>query len=213
MKKMVLVLTLAVFALSGSAFAQGNIGVYLTPEGYLNPGADDGTGSCGTAEENVPFTAFIVLSELVHPEVWGWEAKFIPDNMLFLDDAFYGEGFNAATREYEMIVALNDPLMAVDGAVVVGELQYMIDYFSDPALPSHVFIEGTYFSSIDPPQGPPGVLIAPGGPVVYLHNALGDPDCAPPRPCPTIPQLIINGDCDVVGVEDSTWGSVKSLYR
>ena len=51
------------------------------------------------------------------------------------------------------------------------------------------------------------------GPVVYLHNALGDPDCSPPRPCPVIPQLIINGDCDVVGVADSTWGSVKSLYR
>jgi hypothetical protein len=211
MKKMALVLTLAVFALSGSAFAQDpnfndNIGLYLTPAGYLDPGAEDGTGSCGTAEEMAPFTAFIVLSRLLNTEVWGWEAAFIPDNLTYLDDTFYGEGFNAATRPNEMIVAFNSPLMPVDGAIAIGEINFMVPY-GGGSVPSKVFIEGVYFSTIDPPAGPAGYLIAPGGPVAQLRPALSDEFGT------SLPQLIINGDCDVVGVEDSTWGSVKSLYR
>jgi len=214
MKKMVLVLTLAAFALSGSAFAQdsnyqNNIGLYLTPGGYLDPGADDGTGSCGSVEANIPFIAFVVLSDLTNAEVWGWEALFRPENMYFTNTNFYGTGFNAATRENEVIVGLAEPLLAQDGAAVVAELTFLINFPThDPAQPSLVFIQGVYFSTIDPNSGPPAVLVAPGGPAVALHPALGSEPYEGP-----IPQLIINGDCDVVGVEDSSWGSLKSLYR
>lgn len=214
MKKMVLVLTLAAFALSGSAFAQdpnyqNNIGLYLTPGGYLDPGADDGTGSCGMAEVDLPFTAYVVFSELTNGEVWGWEAKFTPDNMYFLSTNHYGNGFNAATREFEVIVGLAEPLMADGGAVVVAELSLMVNgFFHDPSQPSLMFIEGVYYSTIDPVSGPPAVLVAPGGPALQLNNALGDPLNGN-----DVPQLIINGDCDVVSVEDSSWGSLKSLYR
>ena len=214
MKKMVLVLTLAAFALSGSAFAQdpnyfNNIGLYLTPGGYVDPGAEDGTGSCGVIPEDVSFTAFVVLSRLTNPEVWGWEASFTPDNMLSLGGAFYGEGLNIGEGG-EFIVALNEPLLAVDGAVAVAELSYVVNsYFNDITQPSYAFINGVYFSTIDPVGGPPAVLVAPSpdAVVIELHNAIGDPFNG------DLPQLIMNGDCDVVGVEDSSWGSVKSLFR
>jgi len=214
MKKMVLVFTLAAFALSGSAFAQdpnyqNNIGLYLTPGGYLDPGADDGTGSCGSVEANIPFIAFVVLSDLTNAEVWGWEALFRPENMYFTATNFYGTGFNAATRENEVIVGLAEPLLASDGAVVVAELTFLINGFShDPDQPSKAFIEGVYYSTIDPNSGPPAVLVAPGGPAVALNPALGSEPYEGP-----LPQLILNGDCDVVGVEGSSWGSLKSLYR
>mgnify|MGYP003572157740 FL=1 len=213
MKKMVLVFTLAAFALSGSAFAQdpnqNNIGLYLTPGGWVDPGAGDGSGSCATAEVNVPIIAYVVLSELTEDTVWGWEALFLPENMYFTGTEFYGNGFNAATRENEVIVGLSEPLFAVDGAVAVAELTFLIsDFFHDPLQPSLVFIEGVYYSTIDPVQGPPAVLVAPGGPALQLYDALGVPGSGEERP-----QLILNGDCDVVSVEDSTWGSLKSLYR
>jgi hypothetical protein len=60
-------------------------------------------------------------------------------------------------------------------------------------------IEATYYPSL---PGVPSYLIAEGGDIIELHPALdGDH------------QLIINGDCDVVAVESSSWGSLKSLYR
>lgn len=80
MKKIVLVLTLAACALSGSAFAQdpgdmdrNNIGIYLN---------EAGTGNCGGIDADIPFTVFVVLTRLTNPEVWGWEAKFSFENIL-----------------------------------------------------------------------------------------------------------------------------------
>jgi len=211
MKKMVLALTLVAFALSGSAFAQApsyvnNIGLYLTPGGYADPGADDGSGSCGTFAENEVFSVYVVLSKLTNPEVYGWEVKISPLNMLFMGDDVYGDHVNAGTREYEYIVGLAGPTFAVDGAVVVAKLQYSVNsFYNDISQPSYAFIEGIYFSLL--PTGFPAYLEMPGSEGVELHPALGDPlnDF--------LPQLIINGDCLVVGTEASTWGGVKSLYR
>ena len=215
MKKMVLVLTLVAFALSGSAFAQdpnyqNNIGLYLTPDGYLEPDAEEGTGSCGTVGEDVPFTVFVVLSKLTNSEVWGWEAKFDFENLLNIGETVYGDHVNAGTRENEFIVGLAVPLFATDGAVVVAELQYLVNnFFNDITQPSYVFIEGVYFSLIDPIQGPPAYLEASGSTGVELHPAIGDPLNAGAR----LPQLIMNGDCFVVSVEETSFGSVKSLFR
>ena len=211
MKKMVLALTLVAFALSGSAFAQdpsyvNNIGLYLTPGGYADPGAGDGSGSCGSFAENEIFTVFVVLSKLTNPEVYGWEVKIIPENMLFMGDVLYGDNINAGTREFEYIVGLANPLFAVDGAVAVAELQFSVNsFYNDISQPSYAFMEGVYFSLLS--SGLPAILEVPGSEGVALHHALGDPfnDFHP--------QLIINGDCLVVGTEDTTWGGVKSLYR
>ncbi len=204
MKKMVLVLTLVAFALTGTAFAgdpgySNNIGLELA----------DGT-SCGTVGEDAPFTAFIVLSKLTNNEVWGWEGRFSFENLLNLGFAFYGDGVDAGTRPDEHLVGLGTPLLVVDGAVVVGELEYMVNsFYNDIGQPSYVFIEGVYFSLIDPINGPPAYLEASGSAGVALHNALGDPL----DQSGVIPQLTMNGDCWVVSVEESSFGSVKSLFR
>ena len=214
MKKMVLVLTLAAFALSGSAFAQdpsyvNNIGMFLTPAGHLDPTNIDGTGSCGSVLEDTPFTAFVVLSKLTNPEVWGWEAKIYPDNMLELGVTVYGDHVDAGSRANEHIVGLATPLVADgEGAVVVAEIQYLVNsFYNDISFPSYAFVEGVYFSLLDPIKGPPAYLEAPGSAGVALHGTLGDPQQD------GLPQLIMNGDCLGVGVEDASFGSVKSLYR
>jgi len=210
MKKMVLVLTLVAFALSGSAFAQApdyqnNIGLEIDPSLQLGNGP-----SCGAIGEDAPFTAFVVLSKLTNPEVWGWEAKFPFSNLLRIGETVYGDHVDAGTRPDEFIVGLAVPLMAVDGAVVVAEIQFMVNgFYNDISQPSHVFVEGVYFSLIDPIQGPPAYLEASGSAGVELHNALGDPL----DQSGVIPQLTMNGDCWVVSVEESSFGSVKSLFR
>jgi hypothetical protein len=215
MKKMVLVLTLAVFALTGSAFAQdpayqNNIGLYLTPDGHLDPTAEDGTGSCGAIGADVPFTAYLVLSKLTNAEVWGWEARVTPENMLEIGTTIYGDFVDAGTRPNEHIVGLAAPLFASGGAVAVAEFQYLVSgFYNDLGMPSYVFIEGVYFSLIDPIQGPPAYLEASGSEGVALNPAFGDPF----NPQDLVPQLVMNGDCTVVSVEESSFGSVKSLFR
>lgn len=213
MKLMGLILVLAAFVLSVSALAQDpaeydKIGLFLTPGGYENPIAHDGTGSCGDALEDSPFTAFVVLFRLFNPEVWGWEAKIFPDNMLELGVTIYGDYVDAGSRPNEHIVGLAAPLVAVHGAVVIAEIQYLISsIYNDINFPSYAVVEGVYFSLIDPVQGFPAYLDAPGSSGVVLHGTLGHPLQD------GLPQLIMNGDCLGVGVEDASFGSVKSLYR
>ncbi|MEN8005829.1 MAG: hypothetical protein ABFS42_02395 [Candidatus Krumholzibacteriota bacterium] len=201
MKKMVLVLTLVAFALSGSAFAQD-------PTYFDNIGLEP---NCGTIGEDTPFTTYVVLSKLTNDEVWGWEAKITYSNMMKLGETVYGDHVNAATRVDEFIVGYPAPMLATASEVVVAELQFMVSsFYNDVSQPSLAFIEGVYFSLIDPIQGPPAYLEASGSTGVELHPALGDPlghDT-------WIPQLTYNGDCTgPVGVEESSFGSVKSLFR
>ena len=201
MRKIALAVLLLAFAVSGSALAQdpgnpfnNNIGIYLNPAG---------TGSCGTIGENVQFTVFVILTELTNPEVYGWEAKFTFDNILKLGEFVYGENINAGTRPGEYIVGLSNPLIAVNGNVIVAELTLMIsDFFNDVAQPSMVTIDGVYFSLL--PSGQPAYLEAPGSNGVALYQAVGGAGDS---------QLSMNSDCGPVGVEESTWGNVKSLYR
>ena len=201
MKKMVLVLTLAVFALTGAAFAQdpgnpynNNIGI------YLNPAA---TGSCGAIGEDVQFNVFVILTELTNPEIYGWEAKFTFDNILKLGDTIYGDFINAGTRPGEYIVGLSSPLTAVNGNAIIAELTLMVSgFFNDVSQPSNVTIDGIYFSLL--PNGQPAYLESPGSDGVALYQAVGGAGEA---------QLSMNGDCTPVGVEEDSWGSVKSLFR
>jgi len=211
MKKMVLVLTLAAFALSGSAFAQDpnwndNIGTYLSPTGYIDPAGPG--GSCGFMAPDELFTVYVVLSRLTNPEVHGWEAKITTSNMTVLATTYHGQVLDVAERDFEYIVGMSSPLFAVDNAVVVLELLCQVNStLNDPLQPSTIFIDGIFRSSINPNNGPPAYEATGTDTIVELHPALGDPwDFE-------IPQLVINGDCDPVGVEESTWGNVKSLYR
>ena len=201
MKKIVLVLTLAACALSGSAFAQdpgdmdrNNIGVYLN---------EAGIGNCGGIDADIPFTVFVVLTRLSNAEVWGWEAKFVYENILSLGVNPYGEHIDAGTRDGEHIVGLSMPLMAMNQKVVVAEMDLMVSgALNDVTQPSNVFIEGIYFPLL--PNGQPAYLEASGSDGVALWQAINGPET---------PQLSMNCDCAPVAVEASSWGNVKSLYR
>jgi len=201
MKKIVLVLTLTAFALSGSAFAQdpgdmdlNNIGIYLN---------EAGIGNCGAIDADIPFTVFVVLSRLTNFEVWGWEAKFVYENILSLGVSPYGEYIDAGTRDGEHIVGLSMPLMAMNQKVVVAEMDLMVSgALNDVTQPSNVFIEGIYFSLLA--NGQPAYLEASGSDGVALWQAISGPET---------PQLSMNGDCVPVAVEASSWGNLKSLYR
>jgi len=198
MKKMVLVFTLAAFALSGSAFAQdpenpfvNNIGVYLN---------DAATGNCGAIDENVPFTVYVILTKLTNPEVWAWEARFTFENITQTGSLVFGDHVNAGTREGEYIIGLADPLFAVNSNVIVAEFGLMVvNFFNDATQPSYVYVDGIYFSTL--PNGQPAYLEVPGSNGVGLYQAIDGP------------QLTMNGDCQPVAVESSSWGNLKSLYR
>ena len=201
MKKIVLVLTLAACVLSGSAFAndpgdmdRNNIGIYLN---------EAGIGNCGAIDANIPFTVFVVLTRLSNPEVWGWESKFVFENILSLGVTPNGEHIDAGTRDGEHIVGLSMPLMAMNQTVVVAEMDLMVSgALNDVTQPSNVYIEGIYFSLLD--NGQPAYLDFSGSPGVALWQAISGPET---------PQLSMNGDCVPVAVEASSWGNLKSLYR
>ena len=201
MKKIVLVLTLAACVLSGSAFAndpgdmdRNNIGIYLN---------EAGIGNCGAIDANIPFTVFVVLTRLSNPEVWGWESKFVFENILSLGVTPYGEHIDAGSRDGEHIVGLSMPLMAMNQTVVVAEMDLMVSgALNDVTQPSNVYIEGIYFSLLD--SGQPAYLDVSGSNGVALWQAISGPET---------PQLSMNGDCVPVAVEASSWGNLKSLYR
>ena len=201
MRKLVIVCALTLFVVGGTANAQdpgnpfaNNIGVYLNPAG---------TGNCGTIGADIPFTVFVIFTNMTYDQVWGWEAKFVYENMLSLGVDFYGNGINAGTREGEYIIGLSEPLFAANGMLVVAEIDLVINGFiNDVTQPSHLYVEGIFFSLLD--NGQPAYLEMSGSDGVALYQAFGGMGDA---------QLSLNADCAPVGVEDASWGNVKSLYR
>jgi hypothetical protein len=200
MKRIVLAIMM-VALVTGSSFAQdpdnpfnNNIGIYLN---------EAATGSCGAIGEDIPFTAYVILTRLTNPEVWGWEAKFVYENILSLGLTVYGDHINAGTRPGEAIVGYSDPQIPVNGNLVVAAMDLLVSgFFNDVSQPSNVYIEGIYFNLL--PNGQPAYLAQSGGGGVALWQAIGGEDEA---------QLSMNCGCAPVATEESTWGTVKSLYR
>ena len=198
MRKLVIVCFLATFVLGGSALAQDPENPFVNNIGiYLNVAA---TGNCGAIDENVPFTAYVILTKLTYPEVWAWEARFTFENILQIGETVFGDHVNAGTREGEYIIGLASPLFAVNRNVIVAEFDLMVNnFFNDVNEPSYVYVDGIFFSLL--PNGQPAYLEAPGSNGVGLYQAIDGP------------QLTMNGDCQPVAVESSSWGNLKSLYR
>ncbi len=195
MKKMVLVIALAAIALTSvSAFAQvdpnyrDNIGIYLD---------ENGDNNCAFLPINVPTNAYLVLSKLTATEVLGWEAKISFTNMFVLSFADRGQAVDIGSRPDEHVVGYAAPLPAVGDAVVVADIQIMVNN-TDPA---YAFADEIYFSLLE--NGLPAYI--DGASAGYsLHPAFGNVND---------PMFIINGDCAPVAVEDASFGSVKSLFR
>ena len=193
MKKMVFVVALLAFALTGSAFAQDpayrdNIGIYLD---------EAGTIGCGTAPLSTPTPAYLILTKLTNNEVLGWEAKITFDNMFVLSFTLRGQAVDAGSRENEYVVGFASPLPAVNGNVVVADLSI----FLNNANPAYAFADEIYFSLLE------------NGLPAYLDGASGGHSLYPALGGTSDPMFIVNGDCAPVSVEDSSFGSVKSLFR
>lgn len=201
MKKLVLVLTLAAFALTGTAIAQvdpawqNNIGIYT----------DEGGGEvCANLSPDTPLNLYLVLTKCTATEILGWEVKMSSENLTELDFAVRGDHVDAGTRAGEHIVGLPAPVPVANGTIVLADIQVMVNSFlNNPTLPSSMYLDNVYFHLLDDPVpayldgAAEGVAANPatidgheGGPVFFLNNG-----------------------CEPVAVEESTWGSVKGLFR
>ncbi len=200
MKKLVLVIALAAIALSGSAFAQDpayfdNIGVYMD---------EAATNSCVTLPAGA-YNTYLVLTKLTQNEVLGWECKLSVENMFLTSFTLRGQGLDVGTREDEHIVGLSDPLPAVNGQLVIADLQFLI---SNSGAPSYAFIDEIYFSLLE--NGLPAYLNgASDGFPLHQANAYNPGWTGSVG----VPVFIANGDCNTVANEELSFGSVKSLFR
>ena len=201
MKKLVLVLTLAAFALTGAAFAQpdpawqDNMGIYTDEAGTVN---------CATLGENGALSVYLVMTKLTSSEVLGWEVKITYENMMQIAFTPRGDYVDAGTRAGEHIVGLANPLPVVGGACVVADIQvFLQQWVHDPAQPSYIVLDPVYFSLLG--NGLPAYLDGAGeGQSAYPSTIDGHEGGA---------VFFLNNGCDPVAVEESTWGSVKGLFR
>lgn len=200
MKKLVLVFTLAAFALVGTAFAQdpawqNNIGVY----------ADEGaTEVCANVGPDTPINLYVVLTKLTTPAILGYEAKFLFNNLTELNYTDRYQNVDAATRPGEHIVGYPGPVPATGGAIVLADLQVMVgSYFNDPAAPSSINIENVYFHLL--PTAAPAYLDAVGAGVQANPSTIDGHEGGA--------VFFLNNGCAPVATDQDTWGGVKSLYR
>jgi hypothetical protein len=206
MKKLVLVFTLAAFALTTAAFAQvdpawqDNIGIYAD---------ETGTEICTELGIGTPKFLYLVLTQSTANEVWGWEAKISYNNLTLLDFQPRGQYIDAGTREGEHLVGLSTPLPVVGGTCVLADLQvFMVEFFNDPSFPSHFFVDSVYFHVL--PDAAPAYLSTSaddnGGNAIAMNPATIDGHEGGAV-------FFLNNGCTPVAVEESTWGSVKGLFR
>ena len=195
MKKMVLALTLAALALSGTASAQyylDNIGMYF----------DEGATITCDARPFGFYNAFVVLTNLTSPSIGGWEAKItmVGGGQITAVTPRPADGhINAATRQYEYIIGLGEPMFAVGGRCVIADVTLVV---ADPSVPTYGFIGPVYYDSLE--NGLPAYLDGQdSGLIKPLLPRIGEV---------TDPQFIINGDC-AVDNEDASFGAVKALFR
>jgi hypothetical protein len=195
MKKMVLALTLAALALSGTASAQywqDNIGMYF----------DEGaTISCDSRPFGF-YNAFVVLTNLTSPSIGGWEAKITMvggGQITSVTPRPALAHINAATRMNEYIIGLGEPMFAVGGRCVIADVTLVV---ANATVPTYGFIGPVYYDSLE--NGLPAYLDGQdSGLIKPLLPRIGEV---------TDPQFIINGDC-AVDNEDASFGAVKALFR
>jgi len=193
MKKMVLVITLAVIALSSNAFAQSysnNIGIYLDQAG---------TNNCAQLAPFAATPAYVVLTQLTAPSVLGWEAKItFSANLSGYGFVNSGMAVDAGSRPGEHVVAFGAPLPAVGGAVMVASLTVL----PMDAAAGYAYAGPIYFSMLN--NGLPAYLDEFAGGIT-LHPATGQV---------TDPIFSVNDPvCLTVPVNQTTFGNVKSLFR
>ena len=184
---------------------ENQIGVYFDTEG---------TSVCATVQPNVPFYAYVILTNLSSPEVWGVEFNLCVVEETVGDSYFFRLGENwpppfAYDLEHSELDRCSDgirigcyaPAIPAAGSLVVATLTYMIQGEASAEL----YLGPSPEQSID--DGLPAYAgIVEGGEVgiIALGVSSGDPG---------LPVASINGDCGVVSAEEKAFGAIKCLFR
>lgn len=190
---------LLVVLLAGQALAGGNtpdpdqIGLYYDQLAEFD---------CNESVDGM-ITTYVVLTELTSPSILGWEAMItsVGEGAVMTGVTYHGLSINAATRTDEYMVGLGEPLVAVDGMIVVMDMNY---YIFDSTLPLEVFMGPVYYHTAD--EALPCYL---DGEDVELAKPL-----VPSSGDLEAPVLTANENCTgPVADERRSWGDVKSLFR
>lgn len=196
MKKLLVVLSILIIAVSGSAFAQdliwqNNIGAYLA----------DGSYEVDAAQGDV-LELHMILTNMTSPACGGFEYKLSTVGGLFIMEstiAYPTDSINAASREGEFIVGYGNPIPAVSGAVEVMSVSVIV---TDEE-PSGLYIGAVYFASI--PGVPCYLADAANAIMVEMHQNLGDSSDA-------VFEVNEKGQTPVA-TESTSFDNLKSLYR
>ncbi len=199
MKKLVVLLLVSLMATTAFAGIDPDpdmLGVYFDTDANMN---------CTTATPNVPFPAYITITNPTSAEVHGLECGYevvVPAGM---DGLFFRLGNSLPAGAVDLgnsddkligdyVVGLASPLPG-NGAVQFVSWNLMLL----GAFPVDIFLGPSTIQSID--DGLPAYEI--GGAIRSLGLATGGVGT---------PVASINGDCPVA-VEEASFGSVKSLFR
>ncbi|MEN8005497.1 MAG: hypothetical protein ABFS42_00670 [Candidatus Krumholzibacteriota bacterium] len=203
MKKMVILALVSLVATSAFAVLDPDdnmMGVYFDTIAESN---------CLTTPASVPFNAYIILTNTTAPSINAYELGLdvvvpagmegmifrLASNIADLVVAGVDVGTNGPLGG-DFIVGLAAPLPAQE-AVILHSFQYMLL----AVMPVEIFIGASSAPSI--PGDFPVVQNAVGSILMQVGQSTGGPDVA---------VATINTGC-VVGVEEASFGSVKSLFR
>ncbi|MEN8005542.1 MAG: hypothetical protein ABFS42_00920 [Candidatus Krumholzibacteriota bacterium] len=204
MKKLVVLLLASLVATSAFGVADPDdnmMGIYfdLTADTY-----------CLDTPASVPFMAYIILTHTTAPSINAYELGLtvgVPagmEGMIFRLASTIANGVVSGVDVGtngplggDFIVGLAAPLPG-DPAVVLHSFQYMLL----AVMPVEFYIGASSAPSI--PGDFPVVQNADGSILMQVGQSTGGPGT---------PVALINSGCNVVGVEEASFGSVKSLFR
>jgi len=201
MKQLVFAITLITIAVGGTAFAQDpyrdNIGMYYDIEGTVM--CNDETLEQGLYESAL----HLVMTDVTSNVVAGWEARIIAEGpiTLFLPatDGLLHSAINVGSGE-EYIVGLGEP--QIGSTILLANFSIYVSGADEPGL---IYIDGVFQHSL--PNRVPAYVDGTDPENMIekpLHQSTGGA---------SDPVLYVNGECVPVGVEQSTFGGVKSLFR
>ena len=203
MKKLVVLLLASLVATSAFAVIDPDDNMMGI---YFDLAADN---NCITSPASVPFFCYIILTNTTAPAIDAYELGLrvvTPagmETMMFRLNSTIANGVvngvDVGTNDVlggDYIVGLAAPLPA-QPALVLHSLQYMLL----AVMPLEFYLGASSAPSI--PGDFPVVQNAEGSILMQVGQSTGGPD---------VPVATVNGDC-VVGVEEASFGSVKSLFR
>lgn len=205
-----LVIVLAILLMASSAFAnieyKDNVGIYFDPYGDDMCEARIATdGGIGTRH------VYLVLTQLTNPSVWGFELQIEMDGPLALMNYTYpaGSGGMNMVTPPSFMVGFADGLPAISGTCVVMEFDVAVyslnETLWDTSGDAHLFVREIFFHSLEDPV--PAYLTGEGE-ILPLHQSTGGAED------PVMIFSLDNGGCgNVVPADETTWDSLKSLYR